>query len=224
MRTSRKRGLPGDCALLRELGEGKRSSRKDQAGGRQGACDSCRRIEGGRGGRAIQKHHRGFRGNWVVVHTAGIMPLAPIAKGDIESFDNVIATNLRGTFLVMSEAVNHISEGGRIVVFSSSVVAKSFPGYGAYIASKCGVEGLVKVLANELAGRTVTVNAVAPGPVATPLFLKGKSEEQIKEMGKLAPLGRIGEVSDIVGVVAFLVSKDGGWINAQVLRANGGFA
>ncbi len=74
----------------------------------------------------------------VVVHTAGIMPLAPIAKGDLESFDKVIATNLRGSFLIMSEAANHIVDGGRIIVFSSSVVEKGFPTYGAYIASKAG--------------------------------------------------------------------------------------
>jgi 3-oxoacyl-[acyl-carrier protein] reductase len=159
-----------------------------------------------------------------VVHTAGIMPLAPIKQGDMEMFDRVIATNLRGTFVVMSEAANHLAEGGRIVVFSSSVLAKSFPTYGAYIASKAGVEGLVKVLANELGERRITVNAVAPGPVGTPLFLKGKSKEQIAQMAKLAPLGRIGEPDDIAGVVAFLVGQDGGWVNGQVLRVNGGFA
>ena len=158
-----------------------------------------------------------------VVNTAGVMPLAPIAKGDIEAFDKVIAINLRGSYLVMSEAANHVADGGRIVLFSSSVVAKSFPGYGAYIASKEGVEGLTRVLANELGERKITVNAVAPGPVATELFLKGKSDEQIGAMAKMVPLGRIGETADIEGVVAFLVSKDAGWINGQVIRVNGGF-
>ncbi len=159
-----------------------------------------------------------------VVNAAGIMPLAPIAKGDIESFDKVIAINLRGSFLVMSEAANHVIDGGRIVMFSSSVVAKSFPGYGAYIASKEGVEGLTRVLANELGSRKITVNAVSPGPVATELFTKAKSKEQLEGMAKMVPLGRIGEVADIEGVVSFLVSTDAGWINGQVIRVNGGFA
>ncbi len=158
-----------------------------------------------------------------VVNTAGIMPLAPIAKGDIDSFDKVIATNLRGAYLIMNEAANNVADGGRIVLFSSSVVAKNFPEYGAYIASKEGVEGLTRVLANELGHRQITVNAVAPGPVATELFLKGKSEQQIQAMSKMVPLGRIGEVSDIEGVVSFLLSKDAGWVNGQVLRVNGGF-
>ncbi len=157
------------------------------------------------------------------MHAAGIMPLAPIAKGDIETFDKVIATNLRGSYLVMSEAANHVTDGGRIILFSSSVVAKGFPAYGAYIASKAGVEGLTHVLANELGERKIAVNAVAPGPVSTPLFLKGKSDEQIKEMGKMVPFGRIGEVDDIVGVVSFLAGPDAGWVNGQVLRVNGGF-
>ena len=159
----------------------------------------------------------------VVVNTAGIMPLSPIAKDDIETFDKVIATNLRGSYLIMSEAANQVVDGGRILMFSSSVVAKNFPGYGAYIASKEGVEGLTRVLANELGQRKITVNAVAPGPVATELFLKGKSDEQIGAMAKMVPLGRIGETEDVEGVVAFLVSKDAGWINGQVIRVNGGF-
>jgi 3-oxoacyl-[acyl-carrier protein] reductase len=103
----------------------------------------------------------------VVVHTAGIMPMLPISGGDVETFDKVLATNLRGTFLVLGQAAQHVPGGGRIIAFSSSVIAKSFPNYGPYIASKAGVEGLVRVLANELRGRNITVNAVAPGPIPT---------------------------------------------------------
>ena len=160
----------------------------------------------------------------VVVHCAGIMPLSPIEKGDVETFDKVIATNLRGTFLVFCEAAKAIADGGRVIAFSSSVVAKAFPTYGAYVASKAGTEGLVHVLANELGKRQVTVNAVAPGPVNTPLFTQGKSQEEMDKIAAMAPLGRIGEPDDITGVVSFLAGPDGRWINAQVLRANGGFA
>src|SRR5271154_3669801 len=160
----------------------------------------------------------------VVVNNAGIMPLSPIAKGDVETFDKVIATNLRGTFLVFALAAQHLTEGGRIIAFSSSVLAKSFPTYGPYIASKAGVEGLVPVLANELRGRNITVNAVAPGPTGTDLFLKDKSPEQIAQLSKLAPLERLGQPEDIANVVSFLAGPDGSWVNAQILRANGGFA
>jgi 3-oxoacyl-[acyl-carrier protein] reductase len=160
----------------------------------------------------------------VVVHNSGIMTLSPIGKSDIQLFDKVISTNLRGAFLVLAQAAQHLTSGGRIIAFSSSVLAKSFPSYGPYIASKAGVEGLVHVLANELRGRNITVNAIAPGPVATELFLKGKSEEQISEISKMAPLERIGQPADIANVVSFLAGPDGGWVNSQVLRANGGFA
>jgi 3-oxoacyl-[acyl-carrier protein] reductase len=165
-----------------------------------------------------------FRSVDVVVNCAGIMPLRPIAGGDSEVFDKVIATNLRGTFLVLAQAAQHVAAGGRIIAFSTSVIAKAFPTYGPYIASKAGVEGLVHVLANELRGRNITVNAVAPGPVATELFLAGKTEAQIDQLRKLPPLERLGQPDDIAGVVSFLAGPDGAWVNAQILRANGGFA
>jgi 3-oxoacyl-[acyl-carrier protein] reductase len=159
----------------------------------------------------------------VVVHCAGIMPLFPIASGDVAAFDKVVATNLRGTFLVFAEAAQHVADGGRIIAFSSSVLAKSFPTYGAYIASKAGVEGLVHVLANELRGRNITVNAVAPGQVQTDLFLKGKSDARIDELKKMNPLERLGMPEDMANVVSFLAGPEGGWINSQVVRPNGGF-
>jgi len=160
----------------------------------------------------------------VVVHTAGIMPMGSITDGDLATFDKVIATNLRGTFIVLSQAARHVAEGGRIIAFSSSVLAKSFPNYGAYIASKGGVEGLVRVLANELRGRNITANAVAPGPTGTELFLKGKSDGLIESLAKMTPLERIGTPQDIAGTVSFLAGADGAWVNAQVIRSNGGFA
>ena len=164
-----------------------------------------------------------FGGINVVVNCAGIMPLSSIAEGDLELFDKVITTNLRGTFVVLGQAAQTVSSGGRIIVFSSGVIAMAFPTYGPYIVSKAGVEGLVRMLANELRGRNITVNAVAPGPVATELFLTGKSEAQIDQLRKLSPLERLGQPEDIANVVSFLAGHDGGWINGQILRANGGF-
>lgn len=161
----------------------------------------------------------------VVVNSAGIMPMQPIAGGDPDIFDKVIAVNLKGTYLVMGKAAELLKKGGRIIALSSSVNAHAFPGYGPYIASKAGVEGLVKVLANELRGRGISVNAIAPGPVGTDLFLSGKTEEQIARIGSMASLeARIGTPEEIASAVSFLAGEDGKWVSAQVLRVNGGFA
>lgn len=160
----------------------------------------------------------------VVVNSAGVMAMAPIDSAQVGSFDRMIATNLRGAFLVLGEAARRLEEGGRIIALSSSVIAKAFPGYGPYIASKAGVEGLVKVLANELRGRGITANVIAPGPVETELFLNGKSAETLEQIAQMAPMQRIGQPEEIAGAVAFLAGPDGQWVNAQVLRVNGGMA
>lgn len=167
--------------------------------------------------------HQAFGRLDVVVSNAGVMELAPIKTDAAGTFDRVMATNVRGTFLVLAKAAEMLGEGGRIVALSSSVIAKATPGYGPYIASKSAVEGLVHVLANELRGRSITVNAVAPGPVATDLFFNGKTDEQVSRLAKMTPLERLGEPEDIAKAVSFLVGEDGGWINSQVVRVNGGF-
>ncbi|MBN3724973.1 SDR family oxidoreductase [Burkholderia sp. Ac-20379] len=159
-----------------------------------------------------------------VVNSAGVMTMAQIDAKNIDVFDRTLAINLRGAFLVLGEAAKRLQRGGRIIALSTSVIARSFPGYGPYIASKAGVEGLVRVLGNELRGRGITANIVAPGPVATELFFNGKSEEQVAQITKLAPLERLGEPEDIASAVSFLAGPDGAWVNAQVLRVNGGFA
>ncbi|WP_312740092.1 SDR family oxidoreductase [Cedecea neteri] len=160
----------------------------------------------------------------VVVHSAGVMPMVKITPAGLAEFDKIISTNLRGAFMVLANAAESLQEGGRIIALSTSVIAKSFPAYGPYIASKAGVEGLVHVLANELRGRNITVNAVAPGPTGTDLFLNGKTEEQIQTIANLAPLGRIGKPDEIASIVATLAGPDGSWVNSQVIRVNGGFA
>lgn len=160
----------------------------------------------------------------VVVSNAGIMKNVPIEDDALADFDAIMRTNARGAFIVLSKAGKHLGEGGRIIALSSSVIARSTPGYGPYIASKAAIEGLVRVMANELRGRGICVNAVAPGPVGTELFLEGKSAEQIAALAKMAPLERLGTPADIASVVAFLAGPESAWVNAQVIGVNGGFA
>jgi 3-oxoacyl-[acyl-carrier protein] reductase len=163
-----------------------------------------------------------FSGVDVLVNNAGIMQLANMADAEDASFDRQIAVNLKGTFNTLREAATRLRTGGRIVNFSSSVVALLQPGYGVYAATKAGVEAMTSVFAKELRGRGITVNAIAPGPTATDLFLKGKPQEVVDHLAKLAPLERLGQPEDIADAVAFLAGPDAGWINGQVLRANGG--
>jgi 3-oxoacyl-[acyl-carrier protein] reductase len=163
-----------------------------------------------------------FGGVDVLVNNAGIMSLATVANADDASFDRQIAVNLKGTFNTLREAATRLRTGGRIINFSSSVVALLQPTYAVYAATKAGVEAMTSVFAKELRGRDITVNAVAPGPTATDLFLNGKPQEVVERLAKLAPLERLGQPSDIASTVAFLAGPDGGWVNGQVLRANGG--
>ncbi|NGO53448.1 SDR family oxidoreductase [Allomesorhizobium camelthorni] len=158
----------------------------------------------------------------VLVNNAGIMKLATIADGDDAFVDNQIAINLKGSINTMREASRRLRSGGRIINLSSSVVGLYQPTYGVYAATKAGIEAMTHVLSKELRGRNITVNAVAPGPTATALFLDGKPQAVIDNLTKLAPLERLGQPEDIANTVAFLAGPDGAWINGQVLRANGG--
>ncbi|GAA3625888.1 SDR family oxidoreductase [Nonomuraea rosea] len=163
-----------------------------------------------------------FGGVDVVVNSAGRLSLSPIAELDLDDLDALHRTNIRGAFVMAREAARRVRPGGAIITLSTSVVGLQFPSYGAYAASKAAVEAMTLVLARELRGRDITVNAVAPGPTATELFLDGKDEATIERLAKQPPLERLGTPEDIAEVVAFLASPAGHWVNGQVIRANGG--
>ena len=169
---------------------------------------------------AVQDRYGGVD---VVVHTAGIMRLAPLAELDLDDLDQMLRTNLHGAFVVSQQAARRVRRGGAIVHFSSSVVRLALPTYAGYAATKGAIDALVPILARELRGREVTVNAVAPGPTATPLFLDGKDDQTVSRLASMPPLERLGTPEDIAEVVAFLAGP-GRWVNGQVLYANGGAA
>ena len=163
-----------------------------------------------------------FGGADVLVNNAGIMKLGRIAEVDNATFDQIVAINLKGAFNGLREAARRLRDGGRIVNVSSSIIGLYQPAYGIYAATKAAVEAMTHILAKELGSRGITVNAISPGPVATELFFSDKSEAAVEAIKRTNPLRRLGEAGDIARVVSLLVGPDGGWINGQVVRANGG--
>ncbi|WP_028225232.1 SDR family oxidoreductase [Paraburkholderia ferrariae] len=158
----------------------------------------------------------------VLVNNAGIIKLAPLAQTTDEDFQQLIAVNLTGAFNGMREGAKRVRDGGRIINLSTSIIGNYLPAHGVYVATKAAIEALTHTLAKELGTRSVTVNAVAPGPIATELFFAGRSEEFVKRIVADIPLGRLGEPGDIAHIVSFLASPESGWVNGQVIKANGG--
>ena len=162
-----------------------------------------------------------FGGVDVVVSNAGIMTVAPFAQMTDEAFDRMIATNLKGGFNVLREAARRTRDGGRIISLSSSSILNKRATHGPYAATKAAQEMYSGCLAKELAGRRISVNAIAPGPTNTTLLdipppLRAQAAQMI-------PYGRIGEPEDIANAIAALCSGDGEWMNGQLVIANGGF-
>jgi len=172
---------------------------------------------------AFDATEQAFGGIDVVVNTAGVMILSPIVTLDLADLDRMHRTNIRGTFVVSQLAAARLRAGGALINFSTTVTRTQFPTYGGYVASKAAVEGMTLILARELRGKDITVNAVAPGPTATPLFLDGKDEQTIETLAKAAPLERLGVPADIAEAVAFLAGP-ARWVNGQVVYVNGGLA
>jgi 3-oxoacyl-[acyl-carrier protein] reductase len=194
----------------------------EQAGGRAVAVRADVADEAGVDA-MFETAEREYGGVDVVVHAAGVMVLSPLATLDLDDLDRMHRTNIRGTFVVDRAAANRVRTGGAIINFSTTVTRLSLPAYSAYAATKGAVEALVPILAKEMRGRDITVNAVAPGPTATALFLDGKDDETIERMAKMNPMERLGQPGDIAEVVSFLAGP-GRWVNGQTVYANGGVA
>lgn len=233
--TGASRGI--GAAIAERLGKDGFTVVVNYAGNATAAAEVVRRIEGA-GGKAVaaqadvadaeavrrmfESTQTAFGGVDVLVNNAGIMMLSSIASADDANFDRQVLVNLKGTFNTLREAAKHLRDGGRVINFSTTVVGLKLENYGVYAATKAAVETLTAIMAKEMRGRGITVNAVAPGPTATDLFLNGKSDELVERMAKMNPLERLGAPEDIARVVAFLAGPDGGWVNGQTLRANGG--
>ncbi|GAB1581117.1 SDR family oxidoreductase [Phyllobacterium phragmitis] len=172
--------------------------------------------------RLFEENERAFGGVDVVVSNAGIMRLAPFSEMSDADFSRMVDVNQKGSFFVLREAARRVRDGGRIIALSSSITQLRSPAYGPYAATKAAQELFANVLAKELAGRMISVNAMAPGVVNTTLFTDGKTQEQIAGFAARTPHKRLGEPSDIADAIAALCSGDGAWINGQTVFANGG--
>lgn len=172
----------------------------------------------------FDKAEESFGGVDILVTAAGIFKPTSFAEADEAHFDREIAVNMRGAFLCFMQAARRLRDGGRIVAISTTTLALKPPGYGIYNAAKGATEAMIAILAKEVGSRSITANCVAPGPVETDFFLKGKTGEEIAARAAGAPAGRLGRPQDIADAVELLVSGKAQWINGQTLRANGGMA
>ncbi|MBB6634432.1 SDR family oxidoreductase [Cohnella thailandensis] len=159
----------------------------------------------------------------ILINNAGIMGNAAIGDVTEEFFDRNYSINVKGTYFACQQAMKHMEAGGTIVNFSTSVAGAMLPTYSVYAATKGAVEQLTRQLAKEFGPKGITINCVAPGQVATELFLSGKSEELIDSYRRMNAFGRLGEPEDIANAIELLVGDKARWITGQTIRVNGGF-
>ena len=174
--------------------------------------------------RLFDETEQAFGGVDVLVNNAGVIQPGTtlVADTDDALYEKIFAINTRGTFNMLRLAATRLRQGGRIVNFSTSAIGLAMPGYAVYAGAKAAVETFTNIFAKEMRGKGISVNAVAPGPTATDLFLDGKPAELVERLAKAAPLERLGTPEDIAHTVAFLVGPQGEWVNGQTLRVNGG--
>ena len=158
----------------------------------------------------------------VLVNNSGIIRDRTIKKMSMEEFESVVRVNLTGTFNVTQKAATILRNGGRIVNLSSVSGQMGLFGQANYSSSKAGIIALTKVSAREFARQNITVNAIAPGFIDVGMS-KGMPDEVTENFKKQIPLGRLGDVNEIVDAALFLASPMASYITGHVLNVNGGF-
>lgn len=159
----------------------------------------------------------------ILVNNAGIMENNAISDVTEEMFDRHFALNVKGTYFACQQAMKHMARGGTIINFSTSVSGATLPTYSVYAATKGAVEQLTRQLAKEFGPKDIVINCIAPGQVATELFLNGKTPELVDSFRRMNAFGRLGEPEDIANALELLVSDKARWITGQTIRVNGGF-
>ncbi|KAK0115557.1 hypothetical protein ONS95_000167 [Cadophora gregata] len=162
----------------------------------------------------------------ILIACAGIMPLNELENISESEFDRIFNLNVKGPLFLSQKAAPHMTAGGRIILFSTTLCAASTvtPNYLAYVSSKGAIEQMTRVMSKDLARKGIMVNAVAPGPTGTDLFMKGKPENLLKMIAGFNPQNRIGKPDEIAEVVGFLSGEGARWITGQTVRVNGGMA
>lgn len=159
----------------------------------------------------------------ILINNSGVMANVTISDVTEEIFDQHFALNVKGTYFACQQAMKHMAPGGTIINFSTSIAGAMLQTYSLYAATKGAVEQLTRQLAKEFGPRDITINCIAPGQVATELFLNGKSPELVDSYRRMNAFGRLGEPEDIANAVELFVSDQARWITGQTIRVNGGF-
>lgn len=173
--------------------------------------------------RATLLEHWGRPNFDFLINNAGIDRAAPFAQFEEADFDALFAVHFKGVFFLTQRLLPLLADGGRVVNTSTGLARFSIPGYAAYASMKGAVEVFTRYLAKELGPRRITANVVAPGIVETDFTADALSRPGLREhLAAQIALGRIGVPEDIGGVVDFLCSEEGRWVNAQRIEASGG--
>lgn len=168
---------------------------------------------------AVEKHQKVD----IAIANAGILQMVDLEHLTEEAFEKSYAVNVKGPMFLANKVVPHMPQGGRIIFVSTSqnFASTVSAAYMLYCSTKGAIDQMTRIMAKDLGAKGINVNCVAPGPTATDLFLKGKTEQVIKMASGLSPFGRLGDPNEVADVFAFLSGPGSNWISGQIIKVSG---